>query len=292
MNFRPWAKAIESYKDWLETLPTKNLARQWSNRINSSNDAEAEGAVAEAVVRDYLVSRDIQVDLAETLKAGGVDFLCRADATMFYIEVANIGIRAATRATGLDHIPGQDAQAYGPLTTSIYDRIQSKTAQLEKLDSPLLVCVTTLHFTASAICIDRLHVQSLLTGTPFLSGPYDTNSGTVGAVKNTVDFRDSPFVSSLLDDNGHPITTRRYLSAIVAGGFGLQAPDAHVFGVLHPDPKHSFDPNCLPDVPFASIAWPPGSTVRVRWNDQLDVTPNPRRPRIVIPSDIGYDDLR
>lgn len=241
--------SIAAFDVWL-AKQHRTTHSQWQTRIKSANDATCEGAIAEAVVFDFLACRCDSVGLNEDPTTGGPDLLFEHDGNKFFVEVTNISVDTVTRSTNLQHIPDRDSgpHYYGLLTQNIYRKCRNKTKQVSRKDHPALLFVTTLHFQASAICLGKLEARQFLWGTEKLSASFDTETGDAsGDVQNVSAFKNSVFFRE--DSSFSP----RGICALVVGGFGLTPPRANVYGVLHPDSPLPFDPRWVPHVEFARL---------------------------------------
>ncbi|MAO20002.1 MAG: hypothetical protein CMJ25_04550 [Phycisphaerae bacterium] len=244
------SESIAAFDVWL-AKQNRVTHSQWQKRIKSTDSGTSEGAIAEAVVFDYLACRCESVSLNEDPSTGGPDLLFEHHGHKFLVEVTNLSIETVTRSTGLTHHldPQSGFQYYGLLTKNIYRKCRNKTPQVSRRNHPAVLFVTTLHFQASAICIGKLEACHFLWGTEKLSAPFDAESGeTVGSVRNVTHFKNSVFFR---EDASF---STRGICALIVGGFGLVPPDANIFGILHPKPPLSFDPSWIPHVEFARLS--------------------------------------
>jgi hypothetical protein len=273
MNLRNWARPINIYCDWvLKRAPY--AAQRWADRLNSPDEAMVEGAVAEALVWNYLDDHDVSAELADSPGISNPDFRCSAAGGDYWVEVTNISSAAATQRTGLTPQPDGPG-SFSLLTRAIKDEVTSKAGQFSTADlgAPLVIFVTTLHYQVSCLCVAPDWVEYLLYSEPKIAVPVRLDgSHPPGNPYQTTDM-----CFSVCTRNHSTEAARRHISAVVVGGFGLRWPDSCVLGVLHPDPIHAFDPEFLPRVPFCRFAkWPPGDEVQVEWMERRR---SDRRPR-------------
>lgn len=243
MNLEPWSTSVRDFADWL-ALQNSTTAKGWGRRLNADNDATVEGAVAEAVAWDFLYNRVDRITLHEDPSAGGPDFLCEKNG-LFLVEVTNIATSTTAQRTGLH--PAQEGFGYyATLTNQLVNEVQTKAAKAAGLVHPLVLLATTLHFDASALCVNKHHLEELLLGSGGVGSSIDLTTGdSRGGLYEYVSFDRTAFSRcDSLDD------ARRNISALLVGGFGLRPPAANVAGVLHPNPVRPFDPNMLGDIPF------------------------------------------
>lgn len=257
-DLTPWHRSISPYADWLKELEPE-AARHWDLRLNSPDLGSVEGAVAEAVAWDFLVHRVDRIAPGK-LSTGGPDFRCESAGRTFHVEVTNLSRSAVVERTGLaEDLDGW--RHYGDLTGLIKSEVSKKAAQGRNLGVPYLVFVTTLHWTASVICVDRAHVAHVLHSTTAISGDFDPDQGeVVGPLRQVTRMELSAFTNRFSAD-----PARRNVSGVLVGGFGTY-PDVRVLGVSHPDPVHPFESSILQDVPFFEFeVWPPDPRIVTRW---------------------------
>ena len=133
-----WAPSLTTFIEWLEA-EDKTAAKSWLRRLRSSQSDQAEGAIAEAVIWDYISSRCDSVQLAEVPGVGGVDFEFRVARKQFLVEVTNISTAAATDACAMpdeEHFKGN----YALLTKNIRQKVRNKLAQARARVGPTRAC--------------------------------------------------------------------------------------------------------------------------------------------------------
>ena len=141
-------------------------------------------------------------------------------------------------------------------------KVKGKAEQAGGLDKPYLLFIPILHFQASAITLSTRHLEQILVGSTGVGGAVDPAAGAVVGELHNVAMLDYPcfFRPRTLEP------TRRHMSAVLVGGFGLVPPDCNVGGVLHPDPLRPFDRARLPDACFGRLdPWPPVDGLRIVW---------------------------
>lgn len=265
-----WAPSLTAFAKWVGDK-SSTTAINWSRRLNSSQSTQVEGAIAEAVIWDYLSSRCESVELAEAPGIGGVDFEFSVANNRFLIEVTNISCESATKAT---EMPDQELFKgnYNLLTKNIRQKVRNKLTQARKQSEyPLLVAVTTLHQNAGIACIDRRAVEFAMGSPPKITSKWNPQTGdSVGDLYQSTDLSQSVFLSPIpvLGPDGESVAQAKYepISGFLLGGFGLNPKNVSVFGALNPEAKNSFDPKLLPDIPFCSFKeWPVTTSIDFTW---------------------------
>ncbi len=269
-DFTLWAPSLTTFKKWLEA-EDKKAAKNWSRRLRSSQSDQAEGAIAEAVIWDYISSRCDTVQLAEVPGVGGIDFEFGVASKQFRVEVTNISTRAATVASGMpdgEHFKGN----YALLTKNIRQKVRNKLAQARaQSDQPVLVAVTTLHQNASHACVGRLPVEFAMSSPPKITSNWNPQTGeSEGDLYQSTDLSQSVFLSPnpVLGPQGEPVAHAKYqpISGFLLGGLGLDATAVRVFGALNPEATRPFDPSLVPDVPFCLFEeWPVTTCINFTW---------------------------
>jgi len=271
IDLQQWSKPLNAYANWIG-VHNLEAGEMWSRRLNSADVEKVEGAVAEAVMWDFLSSRSESVRLNETPGGGGVDFEFTAKGSRFLVEVTNISSEAASRASGMPNLALHNG-FYGLLTAQIRQKVRRKLTQaLNESVCPVLVAVTTLHYNASCLCCDRRAVEYAMGSPPQITFKLNLGTGeTQGEPYESTDLRQSVFLSPspILDADGSPIVQAKYepISGFLLGGFGLdQRNVVRVFGGLNPEAIRPFDTSLLPDIPFCSFAeWPAATRIGFKW---------------------------
>ncbi len=295
--------AVASFGSWLRK-DSNQAYKAWRGRLRSGVEGSEEGAIAEAVVFDYLTtSFDIATGgKCELLpggehRCGGPDFICRGQDFEYAIEVTNISMATAERRTGLV-ANGSTAGHYSTLTRAIGREVGSKEQQIarRRYNHPTLVFVTTLHSTVSAICIRRHHMSDLLKGTSSIQWDVNRDTGqSVGETRVVAELDHAVFarVSDICDPDGMMRFEyrNRNVSAILVGGFGT-GPSPSVLGALNPNPLIPFDVAWLPFLPFATLRLnPQRKTASVSWSDESHSERPTPKPSIILPSEADYTDF-
>lgn len=243
----PNYRAIDLFIKWIGRFDIRH-ARAWAKRYQADPEAATCEAMYWGVLTDCGVSVEPNADLDNRQKAP--DFACHKDGNKFYVEVTCIRIDTATDKTSLKHIPTGGAQNYGPLNRVIYDEVKNKTTQCANLDAPCLLAVGTFHFQASALCFQKPHVESLLTGETSIACDINLQTGhAVGDPYESTNLKSAAFVkpSNLLGVE----PARQPISALLLAGFGVSPPG--VLGVIHPNPVREFDHRILDRIPFCGL---------------------------------------
>lgn len=262
-RFTPAPELVAEHRQWLGRFDPRR-GKQWDDMLQ----ADPEAAMSEARVRLLLEQNGNQVEPNQDLNDRGKspDFICRRDGKTFYVEATSISIASATDKTGLAHIPvPRKAQSYAPLNNAIFAECCNKTPQCAGLAHPCLVVVCTFHYQASVLCVRDDHLSGLLTGEPLITWDMDLRVGrAVGDPYQSTQLRSATF---LKPDDGQPVWARLPISGVLVCGFGCDPPS--VLGVLHPEPKHPFDPTLLPSVRMGQVTVDrEASMLSIRWPDE------------------------
>ncbi len=263
VNLQAYRSSLSAYARWLQEH-NLSAGQQWSNRLTNSEVAQVEGAVAEAVAWDFVACRVEHITLADDSGPNRTpDFLCCVGDNSFYVEVTNISSDKVTQVTGLDSNP-RGPSYYNPMNSQVKRELIDKSSQLSGLEEPVALFVTTLHFSASALCVSRTLMEWLLHSTPKLSLAWNAETGdAIGEPHEVVKFEDAAFTYKESIESA-----RRHVSALIVGGFGFYPPDRNVLGIIHPEAVRPFEPKWLVDVPMCSFQeWPPrdGKPLAIRW---------------------------
>lgn len=271
LDLSPWHTSINAYADWLSD-EDKTAATKWSQRLRSPQPDKVEGAVAEALIYDYIGCRVDSVHLTDRPGVGGLDFEFAKGDVRFLVEVTNLSIDAVTKASGMPDTDSFNTGFYGLLTDRIRQKVRNKLKQAKNQSQyPLLVAVTTLHWNASCVCINRKAVEFAMNSPPNITSKWNPNTGeSEGEPYQSTDLSRSVFLSPtpVLGPDGEPVAQARYepISGFLLGGFGLRPPDAHVFAGLNPEARIPFDPSMFPDVPTCFFAeWPVSTELKLEW---------------------------
>jgi hypothetical protein len=253
---RIWENILNSHRSWLSQYdhPT---TKQWEGLLNN----QPESATCEALVRYYLAS---MVDSIEPNNPPGPDFCCTVGNTRFYVEVTCLTCDKVSRHSGLTDL-ADDACSYEALTDQIMGEAIGKVRQCSNLDRPCLLAIATLHFAGGQLCFDEVEVEELLTGSPMITRKINRHTSMVdGPIYESTDLNNSAFIRLSKECPSDIEHARTCFSGIVLCDFGSRLP--RFFGVLHPQPKHPFNPSLLPTIPFCRIkdGYRKG-TMQVEW---------------------------
>ncbi|HED54461.1 MAG TPA: hypothetical protein ENJ00_09730 [Phycisphaerales bacterium] len=272
-DLRRWAPSLTAFAKWL-SIQSESAAKMWSRRLNSEHAYHVEGAVAEAVVWDFVMCRCDSARLTDTGGTGGVDFEFVNNGQSFLVEVTNISTDAASEASGM---PDKELfnGFYSLLTEKIRSKVRGKFKQVQRQrqqqNHPLLVFVTTLHWNVSSVCIDYRAIEYAMGSPPKITGNYNSATGKVeGDLYQWTDLDRSVFLSPklILSPDGTPIAQAKFqpISGFLLGGFGLNPREVPVLGGLNPEATFHFDPTILPDIPFCSLhPWPASERIGLKW---------------------------
>ena len=246
--FQPDASLADEHRRWLKGFGPQHLIN-WEKLLNS----DPEAAMCEAQIRSLLANSNVDVKPSEDLAGDhkAPDFLCERNKEGFYVEVTCISIDKATNVTGLIHPTTPGSSGFRPLNDAIFEASRQKTPQCADKDLPCLVAVGTFHFDASCICVQKFHMESLLTGEPLITHDIDTATGQpIGETYETTRLRSATF---LRPDREDPMShARNPISGMLICGLGCHPPN--LLGVLHPSPVREFDRRLLPDIEFCRLS--------------------------------------
>lgn len=248
MQFCVDNKTVASHREWLAGYDQQHRA-DWDRLLN----ADPEAAICEGHVRMLLADNgcNVQPNVDVTEDGKSPDFICHQDGQPFYVEVTNISIEVATEKTALSHSASGKAQHYANLNKTIFNECRQKTRQCVGLDYPTLVAVGTQHFQASCLCIQKDHVEMLLTGESLIAWDMDSRLGrAVGEPYQITRLQKSAFVRK--DKQGQMEHARCPVSGMLICGFGCEP--WNVVGLLHPNPAREFDRRLLPSIEFCRLA--------------------------------------
>ena len=235
------------HREWLATFDDRYL-RNWERL----RDADYEAAMTEVSVRRILQYHDVAVEPNEDLTGSTrrPDFKCEKDGEKFYVEVTCIGIEKVVEQTGLPFPTEKGARDYGSLNDAFWGACKRKASQCGNLDLPTIVAVGTFHTSASMICLQKPHINMLLTGETKIAWKIDSRTGTaVGDSFQTTELRSAVFLCPDKDiDVGF---ARSSVSALLVCGLGVDPP--RTLGIQHPNPENRFDSAILPDIEFGEV---------------------------------------
>lgn len=243
------SELIGRFVKWLERFDQQH-ARNWARL--SHNDWEA--ALWEATLWGVLTDCGVQVkpnaDLSGTKRAP--DFLCHQGEQMFFAEATVVRIAAAAKKTGLPHPPRPPEVRfhYTNLNEAILAECCNKVAQCAQSPGPCLVAIGTLHYEASVVCVQKHHLERLLTGSKAFA--IDVNFGEDRTFSNPYPVTNLDKPSLFLRPGADGIEyARSPISAVLVGGLGCRPPN--IFGLLNPHPKYRFDRTWLRAIEFCRV---------------------------------------
>jgi hypothetical protein len=258
---------VDEQRRWLSEFDPRYLAN-WEKNLSAAE----ESALAEAGVRRLLEGYGVRVEPNEDLTGAGQrpDFRCEVNGNGFEVEVTHISIEKATRVTGL--VEGRTGACnYSSLNDAIFVACKGKAEQCAHALHPTLLAVATFHSQASMICLDKPHVETLLTGETKITWGMDMRTcQKVGDVYQSTELRSAAFLRP--DGSQEVGFARSSISALVLCGLGALSRDSHgvwrpkVIGVLHPNAARPFNPAILPPVEFGQVALDrPFRQLHVTW---------------------------
>jgi len=246
-NMNGTSEVIDSYRVFLEIkYPTHY--RNYCRRLNEN----AEAGKAEAVMFSLLRNTVDQINLAEDVSTGGVDFLCISDQKQFVVEVTCLEAESvATQSGWPNEIADGTGGCFGMITHMLRTKTSSKTSQLSGYDMPRLLAITSEH-AAAHVLLSPHGAEALLTSDTKIEVPIGKPIDAVGV---TTDLKDSVFFK-FKKGEGEIEPCKKSISAILL--VTILADRSTVVGVLHPEPAYKFPVALLPSVPFLRLKeWPP-----------------------------------
>jgi hypothetical protein len=254
---------VEYYHRFLARNGYKGHLKRFSERLQ----ADPHSARAEAVVFQILWSEDLHPDIFEDNSTGGPDFSCTAAANgSFLVEVASLDPAAVSKRSGLPlRIEGPGGRAYGLITEKFFSVVQGKEKQLRGHGQPVVLAITCAYDYA-ALLMDRGAALYALGSRPTFEVPI---GGGNAETRVTWDPKGGIFwsPSKVVNLSGYPDFLPRYQSVAAVLLIAIHPNESNVVGILHPAPSHSFDPECLPKVPYVRFKqWPVvKSQIELEW---------------------------
>ncbi|QGQ23934.1 hypothetical protein F1728_15140 [Gimesia benthica] len=244
-----WRKLIGEHREWLSQFDPQHLAN-WDILFTKNND---EAAMCEARVRRLLQLQGVTVTPNENLNESGKqpDFRCSKDGHVFYVEVTCISIQKVIEETNLPLIPEQRARNYSSLNNSVWSACKGKAIQCSGMNHPTILAIGTFHIWASSICMNKDHVEELLTGEGRIAWQMDENTGgNAGEVYQSTSLYSAVFLRP--EKTTEIGFARSSISGLLLCGLGVEPPN--VFSILHPNPSRPFKKDLLSDIEFCEVA--------------------------------------
>ncbi len=243
---------VDNYKRFLNVNYPKHV-KSYSIRLKN----QPESATAEAVVFSFLDANLDDVQVAEKIDLGGVDFKCKIGGAEFVTEVTCLEAEAVTSQSGLSE-GHRRAGPYRMITNLLRTKASSKAKQMSEYNCPRILVMTCQHSGASLL-LGIKGAQDLLTSETKIalaSVNSPNRDYLVTELDNSVFFR---------WENEHVESCRNSISAILL--FSVSGVSAFITGILHPDPVHKFPIEFLPFVPFVrQKKWPPeNNKIEIEW---------------------------
>ena len=243
---------VDDYKRFLDDKYPKHV-KSYCYRLKN----HPEGAKAEAVVFSFLEANLDDVQVAEEMGIGGVDFRCKTDDAEFLAEVTCLEARSVTCQSGLPDDPSSGGH-FDMITKPLRTKVSKKVNQMSSYSCPRILVIACQHTHANTV-LGISGAEDLLTGetkieiVPFGNPERDH---LVADLENSVFFR---------WENGSVESCRNGISAILL--FSISGRSAFIAGILHPDPIHKFPIEFLPSVPFVRLKeWPlADNRIGIEW---------------------------
>lgn len=220
--------------------------------------------MAEASVRRRLQEHNVTVNPNEDLDTGqkAPDFRCENSGDMFYVEVACISIKTATKVTGIP----KDAPFNGnfnPINLAVFNKCVAKVRQVSSVEFPVLIAIGTWHGFVAMQFRQHAIVNMLLTGDSMnITWDIDLETGEQSNVYSTTNLY--PALFSKLDEENKPTPLRGPISGVILCAFGM--PRTQPIVILNPNAHRSFIPALLPRLEYGSLMVnSEEQTLEVQW---------------------------
>jgi len=206
-----------AYKEFLVSHYPHHL-----NKYESTEKNDLDAARFEAACYAILRARGLSVEIGESDKGGGPDFICTGMDCRFVVEATTINTFAMERKTGMKNDQTGISGGFYTKFPTLYQKLVRKAEQVAKYEIPRMVC------------IGSFHNESLILFRHVLADEYFP-------------------VFFKKDDHGRPSPneTLRNISAFALVGFGYDI--YSVMGFLNPASSHYFGIQFLPDIWFRQI---------------------------------------
>lgn len=221
---------IAEHKAWCKTQKRKRCHAKFKHLLRNNKNA----AIHEAIVRRYFQQARFKVEANELDddSAQAPDFRCTKGDSTFYVECMFVETDSVADKSGIP----QDHTGFTPfrlITKRLAQVSENKLEQCSNLSAPVLVAAGVFH-SHSFVLLKRVTIEQLLwprlasekpsEDDEFFEAPFFTKTGSVKCQE---------------------------ISGILFVRSSCENPIMH--GILHPQPKHPFDPSLLPMVNFGTI---------------------------------------
>jgi hypothetical protein len=237
-------ECVEGYRDVLRALYPGHL-----KAFDDRRGADADSAVAEAVVYSLLRAERLEPVVAEVLGSGGPDFLClHGTPRAFFVEATSLEAEAIVERSSWPNEIAEQGVWFSEVTRNLCNKASQKARQLSGLPHPRVLVVCSTHIGAGVL-LGPLAAEDLMTPDLRLA---PRPGMTRDDAERIADLSISPF---LLVRDGELVPIRRSISAILLVSIGGE--DSGVVGMLHPAPVVPLDYTKMQRVPFLRLVWPP-----------------------------------
>jgi hypothetical protein len=210
-------QVTSAYKEFLASHYPGHLKKYKSTETHDLDAARFEAACF-AILR----ARGLSVEIGESAKGGGPDFVCAGVSCRFVVEATTINTFAMENKTGMKDDQREVSGGFYEKFPTLYQKLIRKVKQVAKYEIPRMVC------------IGSFHNESLTLFRHVLEDEYFP-------------------VFFKRNDHGRlsPDETFKSISALALVGFGYDIYSA--MGFLNPAPSHYFGIQFLPDIWFRQI---------------------------------------
>jgi hypothetical protein len=207
--------------------------------------------MSEAVIWGILTDCGVTIEPNADLVSGKMapDFKCSKGEYEFYVEATCIRIETAAKKTDLPNPSVPGFRMYSNLNRAIFQECQNKAEQCGSVSSPCLLGIVTYHSEASALCFERDDLAEVLTGEQYMSFDFDTKRGCATGTHRSATKLDLAF--PIKPAEGRIQEARASISGVLVAGMGCQPPN--IRGLLHPQPKYSFEHRILNRLEFGYL---------------------------------------
>jgi len=246
---------LNSYSEYLHHGHPEN-----AKRFDETRASDREAAVAEAIVFGMLQGFNVDPQINDQVKTGGVDFICcasrgplvrRLPQDRFVVEATSLSPDAVT---GRSHIPNEvpdeiSGGAFGLVTRNICNKAKDKATQLADYTMPRVLAIASSHAGIAALFNEATATWALVSDPHWKQ---EIGSSTVDTAEYT-DLEKSVFMK--LGPDGTIVACRKSISAILL--VAVHGNKSEVWGILHSEPAYPLNIAFLPDLPFVRTAqWP------------------------------------
>lgn len=236
-------EVVESYKDYL-TVKSPSHHNAFCNREKNDKESTIVEATSFMLFRNTF---EFDVTIGEDIAQGGVDFICKNAGTEFVAEVTHINRDSISRYSGLEE-DNLKFRSYSLITELLRTKATNKASQVANYPMSRVLVIGSSHRDAGLL-FGKSGAEALLTSDTAITAPINS---TIDQVQEETDLANSVFFR--LGKNGIE-PCRQSFSAIILST--IYSDRLSLIGILHPQPRVSFNISILPEIPFCRVSnWP------------------------------------